>query len=104
MNTIFGKIMSVLKTKTLQYKELPASIQRLADIIGIDAATLVWREYSGTNISVPVYVRKFAGLKDRDAGIRLRYHAGEKAAILAAEFRITERRVFQIIEKGEPNS
>lgn len=68
----------------------------VAELIGVEAAELFVLRYGGG----PLYIVKpdFAERAKRDAEIIRRYDAGEKPNLLASAFKLSERRIWQIID------
>lgn len=71
--------------------------EMLAECVGVDAARVLCREFSGTVFYIPKCER--ALLKIRDRRIVLEFDKGATAEELALKYRLTERRVMGILKK-----
>lgn len=79
---------------------LQAFYRRLNDLIGTEAMLLVWNEFKGTQLTIPLhlYDRNLAG-----AQVKKLYN-GENARALASQFGYSEKWVRKEIKKGSKGS
>lgn len=78
-----------------QIDELPASLQHVAEIVGVHKAIELSMHFQGATVTFPV----LAGLKRkiRNAAIRDDYDRGFKASEIARKYRVGERQVWNIL-------
>ena len=72
---------------------------RLANLLGIEQARLLSSHFGGESLNIP----RMAGAKraNRNQEIIRRYDAGDSVRVLAREFELTDRQIYNILGKPE---
>jgi len=80
-------------------KRLGGDIKKIAELCGVSTAVTIMKMFGGCRIYIPNL--SDSQLEMRDQSIREAFKQGVPARQLARQHRITERRVFQIVSKGD---
>lgn len=76
-------------------EQLPGDIRRIAEVIGVEAALALAKEFRGTYLYIHNLDDLFREIRNKD--IRKAYTSGKPVRSLAIKHRLTERQIWNIL-------